>query len=435
MSIFAALANRAGRSLSGMFPAYFRASPKHDHFSDFGWPDEIAFPQLLRMYRRNGLAAAGVDKTILKTWEDEPALWETERPGESPLEEAVAQRLEALRFWQAMAEADRRSMVGRYAGVILRFADGQPFDAPVGRVTGGLMGLVEAIPVWEAQLTVAEWDSDPASPEYGKPKFFQFIESAVGDMTGAARHFRIHPDRVVIWSDDGTIYGRSALEPGFNDLIDAEKVKGAGGEGFWKTSRGAPLIEAPQGARPDDVARAMGVDLKDLRDEIGEQVEAFQRGFDRALMLGGMTAKPMQISLPQPEHFFAAPVQCFAASLGIPVKILLGSQSGERASTEDAAEWARTCNARRSTRVKPILREIAARLERVGVLPQPMVLGWSDLTEASAAEKMERAAKMGAIKAGRDPAFTADEIREQAGYEPLTVELEPDAEEEEAMLR
>src|SRR5690606_11050298 len=139
------------------------------------------------------------------------------------------------------------------------FRDDLAFDQPVGLVPGGLDGLAGAIPVWESQLEVVEWNADPRSEDYGTPRFYQFTESALGGESRSPRQFRVHPDRVLIWSDSGTVNGRSALEPGYNDLLDAEKVKGAGGEGFWKTSRGAPIITAAEGMNPADVAQAMGV--------------------------------------------------------------------------------------------------------------------------------------------------------------------------------
>ncbi len=422
----AMIVNSAMRRLETMFPRHFATgSTKHDHYRDFGWPDELTFDQLYRMYRRNGLAFAGVDKTILKTWQDSPEVWETEKPAESDTESDIRQRFADLRIWQRFAEADRRSMVGKYAGVILRLADDKDFDQPVDTVPGGILGLAGVIPAWEGQLTVAEYDGDQRSDTYGDPLFYQFNEANVGDKT-QPRQFRVHPDRVLIWSDDGTIHGQSALEPGYNDLLDAEKIKGAGGEGFWKTSRGAPLVEAKEGVNPKDLGAAMGANTpSELIDKINEQIDSFQSGFDKGLMLGGMTATPLTISLPSPEHFFAAPVQAFAASLHIPVKILLGSQTGERASTEDAQEWAQTCNARRVTRNRPIIQEFINRLERFSILPErDWHIDWADLTEASSTEKMQRAKDMSEINAKHlnEYVFTPDEIRGVADYDPLTDE-------------
>lgn len=406
-----------------MFGGAFRSQAKHDHYRDFGWPEFLTFEPLYRMYRRNSIAAAVVEKTVSKTWQDNPALWETEDPAESTLEADIARRFDALRAWQKMAEADRRSMVGRYAGVILRLADGLQFHEPVERVSGGLEGLVDLIPFWESQMMVSEWHADPLDARYGEPKLYQFNESALGGDEHAVRQFAVHPDRVIIWSEDGTVNGRSDLEPIFNDLVDAEKIKGAGGEGFWKTSRGAPILEAPSGVTPGDLQNMMGVSSNaEAQDAMNDQIDLFNQGYDRALFMMGISAKPMQINLPSPEHFFAGPINSIAAAKQIPVKILMGSQTGERASTEDANEWSQTCNSRRVNRCRPLILDLVRRLVRFGILPaKDWSIGWQDLTEATAGERLDRAVKMADINAKTSPAdeppFEANEIREAAGYE------------------
>ena len=57
-----------------------------------------------------------------------------------------------------------------------------------------------------------------------------------------------------------------------------------------------------------------------------------------------------------------------------------------------------------------------------GGVAKDWFVGWTDLTEASPSEKIERAGKMASINQSlRDePAFTAGEIREEAGYDPAT---------------
>lgn len=424
--------NLAHRTLAGMFPGFFSASTKHDHYRDYGWPEQLQFLNYYRMYTRNSLANSAVDKTISKTWQDNPEIWESDKPSESQLEKLIRVRFRDLRVWQRMAMADTRSMVGSYSALILRVGDGQPFDQPVGRVPGGLEGLVEVIPAWESQLTVSEWSTDPRSPDYGQPLWYEFREIPPGKQSNVpARSVRIHPDRVLIWSDDGTVNGISALEAGYNDLLDAEKIKGAGGEGFWKTSRGAPMLEAAEGMTPDKVAKSMGTNAAGLLDALNEQLEAFQQGFDKGLMLGGFTVKPLSITLPSPEHFFSQNVRSFAASVSIPEKILLGSQTGERASTEDVKEWNATCMSRRNIRNRPLIMEFMRRLVRFGILPEKdWTIGWTDLTESTPSEKMDKAVKMTDINSktlpGDQPPFLPEEIREAAGFEPdIPADREP----------
>lgn len=431
MNALKILANAASRRLDMMFPGHF-ACAKHNHYRDFGYPETLTFDMLYGMYRRNGIAAAGVDKTILKTWQDVPFLLEKQRDGsqggsteETGLESEIRQRFEDLRIWSRIAEADRRSLVGSYSGVILRLADSKPFSEPVDRVPGGLMGLVEIIPAWEGQLTVSQWDTNELSPTYGEPLQFQFNEASVGNDTRQPRQFQLHPDRVIVWSRDGTLNCRSLLEPGYNDLLTLEKVSGAGGEGFWKNAKSAPILEVSAEAKIDDMAKAMGVSVEDLADKMNEQVADWQKGFDQLLMIQGMQAKSLSVTLPSPEHFFAIALQSFAASISIPVKILVGSQSGERASTEDANEWSQTNMSRRNSTVRPNIMTFVNRLERFGILAKrDWYLDWTDLTESSMAEKIDRAAKMADTNQKMNQTgefvFTPEEIRSVVDMEPLS---------------
>ena len=149
----------------------------------------------------------------------------------------------------------------------------------------------------------------------------------------------------------------------------------------------------------------------------------------------------MQVNLPSPEHFFAIALQSFAATFSAPLKILVGSQTGERASTEDSAEWAKVNMSRRTNRVIPRIRAFVARLERFSILPaRDWHLEWVDLTESSMGEKIDRADKMASVnqKMGDEIIFTGDDIRGVVGMEPLSdaekYRDEPDDEEEQDAL-
>lgn len=429
MSPLTLVRNAAIRTREAMFPAFFPEA-KHNHYRDFGFPVDLTFDQFYGIYRRNGMATAAVDKTILKTWQDNPFLQERQRDDgddikETRLEREIRQRFDDLRFWTILAEADRRSLVGCYAGVILRFADGKTFDQPVDWVNGGLNGLVEIVPAWEGQLTVSDWDMDETSVTYGKPKSYQFNEAQVENRTGQGRAFNLHPDRVIVWSKDGTVYGRSLLESGYNDLLTMEKIVGAGGEGFWKNAKSAPVFEVDKEARIADMAAAMGIEPSEIADRMNEQVEDWQKGFDRLLMIQGMQAKTLGVTLPDPEHFYGIALQSFAASIACPTKILVGMQTGERASSEDAEEWAQTNMSRRNGIVRPCIMDLVNRLERVGILPEKdWHLDWSDLTESSMGEKVDRANKMADTNQKMDRSgeivFTHEEIRAVVGLEPLS---------------
>lgn len=426
------VANFMTRQLTQMFPGYFPGA-KHNHYKDFGLPETVDFQLLYSFYERNSLAKAAVDKTVRKTWQDPPWLLETPRDGsegstkkETRLEKAIRQHFAKIRFWTKVMEADRRSLVGRYAAVILRVADGRRTDEPLEAVTGGLDALIDIIPVWEGQLRVKDYDNDQMSMSYGEPLMYEYDESQVANSASPTqgqrnRKLTIHPSRIIIWSPDGTMEGESALKAGINDLLAIEKIVGAGGEGFWKNAKQAPILEMDKEADIQKMARAMGIPPEKITDIMNEQVADWQKGFDELLMVQGMTAKLPKVELPDPEHFFMNALQSFAASFDIPLKVLVGTQTGERASTEDASQWNQTCNFRRKNTVIPNILQIVQRLEACGIIkvnPEWFV-DWTDLTEATMLEKIDRAGKMAKVnKEAADIVFTPTEIRATVGYEP-----------------
>lgn len=429
------LVNALTRNLPTMYPGYFGSDTKHPNFyCDYGYPQNLAFDNFYQMYKRNGIAKAGVDRAIETCWQAMPFLQEREDTHDkTTLEAGIEDHFDRLMFWTACAEADKWSRVGAYGALIFRYRDGQAFDQPVTRVSG-LDSIAEVIACNAAQLEPQEFYADPADGDtYGKVKMYQFTENIAGDQfkDQKLRQFSVHPDRVHIWSKDSKIWHESVLEPGFNDLLTIQKVIGAGGEGFWKNAKAAPILNVDKDAQLAGLANMLGVQADELGDKLDEIVSDYNRGLDMTMVLQGMDAKLLSVTLPSPEHFMAGPLQSFAASVSIPLKILLGSQTGERASTEDAKEWNKTCNSRRENYIKPNIKRILRKWEQYGIIPKkPWYILWGDLTESSSQEKADLGAKMADINqkmqgSGEGPVFTPDEIREVLGWEGMPAATVP----------
>lgn len=434
--------NALTRSLSAIFPNAGGDAKHATLYRDFGYPESLEFKNYYQAYERNGLAKAGVCRPIETCWQEFPALLEKEDTHDkTQAEKDLAAAFERLGFWSHMSEADKYSRIGEYSGVIFRYRDSKPMSEPVDRVAGGLEGIAEVIPALQGQLEPAEFYSDQAKENYGQVKMWQYNESGVvtDSNNTKMRQFMVHPDRVHVWSKTGGIYDEPILKAGFNDLLTMQKIIGAGGEGFWKNAKAAPVLNMAPDANLRQFAEMIGAvdsngsgDVSGIPDKLDEIIGDWQKGYDQMLMLQGMEAKAVSISMPQPQEFFLSAAQSFAASLSIPLKILVGSQSGERASTEDAKEWSKTCNSRRTNYIKPnLMRMIREKFVRVGILPAAdWYLLWGDLTEATTTEKTEIATKMAAINkqyegSGDGPIFTADEIRETMGWKPREIEVIP----------
>lgn len=439
------LVNEVRRRVDSLFPGYGlgEGNTKHTNlYKEYGYPKDPAFDDFYQQYDRNGFASGAINETVRKTWQTYPFLLEAtkdDKPhSETTAEEALREGLERLQFWTKLKDADRKSMVGKYAGVIFRFRDGKRMREPVENV-GGIDNIVEIIPVYEKQLTVEEWDQDEMSDTYGQPTMYQFVENALpGTDETQVRQFSVHPDRVHIWSEDMSVHGQSALRPGYNALLDLEKVGGAGAEGFWKNAKNAPVLNLDKEAKLEALARMLGAAKEsDVPDKMEAVMRDWRDNYDASLMFQGIEAKTLPSTLPSdPEKFTTSPLMVFACSFGIPMKILLGTQTGERASTEDSAKWDAINDARREQHVVPNIMAIVRKLVEHQALPAITAkwrVDWTPLSEATPSEKMERSAKMAEINksnAGRGEVFTADEMREVVGYEPNSDldEDDPDAE-------
>lgn len=409
----------AAFSIGEFFAQVFRLNTKHaNYYQDFGYPEEVTFWHLKKMYDRNDLAKAAVKKTTEKTFQNLPRILY----GDDESDE-IAQAFDRLGFWDKLSDTDEYAQVGGYAGLVLRIADGKRFHEPVDGAYG-LDDLVEIIPAWSEQLRVSEWHLNENDPDtYGKPKTFTFNEAAI-TRQGANRNVVVHPDRVFIWSATGDVHAPSALLSGYNNLLDMEKISGAGGEGFWKTAAARLNIEIDKDT--DFQAFKQAVEATDtsktFQQILDEKAQKLNKGFDASYISQGMKVGTFAVSLPQPKEFFDIPLQAFAAGRSMPTKILIGMQTGERASTEDAQEWNNTIMSRRNRWTVPSIKGLLQRLERFGMIPTGWLIEWDDLTDDTPQAKLERAGMMADINTKQEttdgqPVFTGEEIRLEAGYD------------------
>jgi hypothetical protein len=302
--------------------------------------------------------------------------------------------------------------------------DGKTLSQPMGRIRPEQFS--KFIPVFEGQLFVKDWNQDQTSDAYSEPAMYQFQETGAGDRDpNSVRAVDVHPSRVIIWAegaDDGSIYGVPALEAGFNDLQTMEKIIGAGGEGFWKNSRGSLHIDIDKDANLQQLAQALGTDLNGLPDALEDQIDAFAKGYDKQLLTQAMTSNSTSVSMGDPEKPFQVALQDFAASISIPSTILVGMQTGRLASGEDTVEWAQTNMSRRENFLVPQIELTVHRLMEIGAIERKdFVVDWESLLEPTQSDRLGNGEKMSKINAAGLGAgvipFSSDEIREASGFE------------------
>ena len=410
---------RMARARMGlMAPTMGLDNKRHSAWCEYGFPEQVTYENLYALYRRGGIAHGAVEKLVGKCWQTNPEIIEGDDADESKDETAWEKNTKKVftkRLWRAFAEADRRRQVGRYAGILLHINDSRTWDQPVFRGKS----LKKVTIAWAGSLTVSEWVTDQKSADYGQPKQWKYVESLPNGRTN--QRF-VHPDRVFILGD----YSNDAigfLEPGYNACVSLEKVEGGSGESFLKNAARQLNVNFEKEIDFNNLASLYGVSSDELQDKFNEVAGEMNRGNDVLMTTQGATVAPLVTAVADPSATYNVNLQTFAASVDIPVKVLVGMQTGERASTEDQKYFNARCQSRRGDLSFEIedFSDKLIELKIIDAVSEKTVI-WDDLNEQTGTEKLANAKTMAEINqtfqgSGENPAFSREEIRTAAGYE------------------
>jgi len=400
----------------------YQADTKHNKaWNDYGWPSELTFFMHWNMWRRNAVAAQVVGLPVKLCWLTKPCVKESdEKHDETAFEKEFKRTVKRLKLWQRIKGADLRQRVGRYSALVWTVADGLTMDKPLAKVN--INRIIDVKPVFEDQLQVSTVEEDQKSHRYGQPVMYSLQESGTGSRSERQnRSGQIHWTRVTTFAegaDDGTIYGIPSLEAIFNDLIDWDKVKGSGGEGFWRAAAQKFVLEASKES-------AANAPKTEELDALTDMLTDMFAGFDTMPYTGGWNLKSLDTSMPNPDGFVAILEKSIAAGSGIPSKILFGSQTGVKAGDEDTGHFMRLLQSRRENEISDFINDVLAWFgEHTNLkIPDDVHVEWDDLTAPGALQKAELAKAMSminkdAITTGQDAPFKPNEIREEFGHQP-----------------
>jgi hypothetical protein len=410
---------RMARARMGlMAPTMGLDNKRHSAWCEYGFPEQVTYENLYALYRRGGIAHGAVEKLVGKCWQTNPEIIEGDDADESKDEtpwEKSAKKVFTKRLWRAFAEADRRRLVGRYAGILLHINDSRKWDQPVVRGKS----LKKVTIAWAGSLTVSQWVTDENSADYGQPKQWKYVESLPN---GGTNQRFVHPDRVFILGD----YSNDAigfLEPAYNAFVSLEKVEGGSGESFLKNAARQLNVNFEKEIDFNNLASLYGVSIDDLQDKFNEVAGEMNRGNDVLMTTQAATVTPLVTAVADPSATYNVNLQTAAAGVDIPTRILVGNQQAERSSTEDQKYFNSRCQSRRvdlSFEIDDFCDKLID-LQIVDSVSQKTVI-WDDLNEQTGTEKLTNAKTMGEINqtmqgSGDEPAFSREEIRTAAGYD------------------
>jgi hypothetical protein len=175
------------------------------------------------------------------------------------------------------------------------------------------------------------------------------------------------------------------LQSVFNRLQDLELVSGSSAEMWWRGAFPGLGFMSQKDTAWDKQTMA----------EIEQEVSAYIHGLQRYLRLEGMDVRELAPTVADPSKHVSILLDLISGATGIPKRILIGSERGELASSQDETAWNSRVDERRRNYAEPqILRPFIDRLVTVGALPQPQsgyVIEWPAIFTPSEKEQAEMA--------------------------------------------
>jgi hypothetical protein len=387
-----------------------------DLYDALGYKRDLTTADYRARYERGGIAARIVEVFPQATWRGEGELVEDENPEKTTAFEKTWDALnKRLNIWATFCRADILAGLGRYS-IILIGAPGE-LNQPLTKLKPEQLMYLATFSEEDAQVNT--WVQDSQDPRFGLPETYTISRITPNPNFKVQRV--VHWSRVIHIADgllDDFVYGQPRLRRIWNDLDNLDKVVGGGSEAFWK--------RADQGMQVDidpDV-KFTPEDLTSLQTEIDEYVHNLRR----IVRTRGVSMNPLGSDVAN----FAAPaagvIEQISAATGIPQRILMGSERGELASTQDKLNWNDLISDRRQSFAEPmVVRPFVDRLVEFGVLPEPEEydVRWPQVKFMTDAEKAAVATQWAGLNAATgETVVLPTEIRDRV------LELPPFTEEQ-----
>jgi hypothetical protein len=407
------LAGAAGTSFDGA----------RDLYQVMGYPREITIANYFDAYQRQDIAGRIVDAYPDATWRETPDLGQ----GETNLSQEFKAIDDKHRILRALHRLDRLTGIGHYGVLILGLSGAEDMALAT---SGNNYSLLYVQPHSERTAEIIQWEDDPSSARFGRPKSYNITTGVNWTGSGAGqRIMRVHHSRVIHVAEkaleDETI-GTPRLERIWNRLQDLDKLLGGSAEMYWQNVAMLMQLNADASVEWDPVEQ------ENLKDQIVEM----QHGLTRWLRTRGVTAQNIAPGLQgaDPSGHIDKQVDIIAGAVAIPKRILIGNEAGELASSQDETNWAGRIQERRQQFAGPsIILPLIKKLQFLGVMskgafdciwPESDTLG--ELTRADIALKKAQAIATYTSSPGAELIVSPEEFRGYLGEEMATPEFVED---------
>lgn len=401
-------------------PVNFGDTNRNDSAA-YGYPDSLDFNILYNAYRRGGFFNAIVDIIPERCFSDDPFIvdGDEDTPQDTQFEKEVGALVKKFDLWRVFETAFKMADIGQYSTIVPVISEPAENSLQNPLVKG--KRIIAINPWYQTECEANEqYDSDYQSENYNKPLDYRLQPSKLSgrQSTNATQH-TLHYSRVNVITNavGATIYGESVLEPAFNALFDANKVRGASSEGYRKNAMQKYILSATNA----DAAKSFNA----KKEVIDKAVDDFNDNFNSALRMAGVTVTSLQTQLQDPKSAWEICVVEACASRGVSFTELVGFMTGERASTQNSSAFTKRLK-KHQKKYSTDIHKFFDWLINLGLLTPPQSgefkVCWPDIGESSKSEKLANAKAMTeqnklARDAGQEPPWTMEEIRQEGGAE------------------
>ena len=363
-----------------------------DLFETLGYPNEVTSKDLTNQWKRQAIARAAIERPIKRTWQGDVFLTEPGQEEKTELEQAWKSLDERIQLKSKLSRVDRLSRLGEYAILLLGFDDIEKRADWKRPVQGEDRSLLYARPVGRQHADIHQFQENTSDPRFGLPKIYEIELSSMSENSSTNSSnlpLKVHQSRIIhvafeLLEDE--IRGEPLMNSYFNRLKDLEKLVGGSAEMFWRGARPGYF-----GTNKEDYGISEPAE-KRLR----EQLDEYEHNLRRFIVAEGLDINNLAQQISDPKGHVQVQLQMLSAVTNIPLRILVGSERGEMASSQDQSEFNSFIDTRRTEEVEPtIVRPLANRLIKYGALPAPLdsevgySVSWPDLFRLGQKERAE----------------------------------------------
>ena len=352
-----------------------------DIYKALGFESSLTFKHYWEQYKRGDIAKRVVEAPVTESWRLPPMIIENDSNETTEFEDQWDVLNREKKVLNYLLRADKLSGIGRYSGLLLGLDDGRSLDQPVGTATQ----LLYLRPYKEENAVIKTFVSDITDERFGLPELYEIQTTAVSTDSNSTKTRLVHWSRIIhiaegLLEDD--VYGTPRLEAIFNQLKNLELVSCGSAEMFWRGALpGFAFILDKDAVLDSSLTEAtMATDL-----------EKYFHNLQRSVNLQGMDIKSLAPQVADPSNHIDIYVSLISGATGIPKRILIGSERGELASSQDETAWNKRLEERRINFISPnIIDPFIQRLQKFGILKEASYsIEWKPIAVPSEKEKAE----------------------------------------------